>query len=165
MSELFESSIFLKEIWKQLNENIFDNKLNTLSAIGWHSMGEGDNHGDFGQYSHTANAMSLSRRFYILEEKNRELDSYCSDSSINNADKKAKIEQMSIYLDIAYGLVAHEMAHQAVCQFSAPTYDHGPEFQKWANTFYDKAEFPLATSENASFWPPSIHVCIKETGI
>jgi len=165
LSELFEHSEPLKVIWKQLNQSVFKNELNSLSAIGWHSNDENDDHGHFGIYSHTSNAMSFSRRFYVLEEKLQKCEYIGLLSGLSDAVKVEKLSAYMPYLDIAYGLIAHEMAHQAVCQFSAPSYDHGAEFQKWANVIASECDLPQATNENAVFWPPHILLLIDELGL
>ena len=165
MLEFFEHSNLLNEIWEQINQNIFKKKLDHLSAIGWHHNAENDDHGHFGIYSHTTNAMSFSSRFYTLEEKLQECKNIGADLKLNRDDKVEKLSAYAPYLDIAYGLVAHEMAHQAVCQFSAPSYEHGTEFIKWANVIARESDLPAATEENAAFWPPQIILLIDELGL
>lgn len=165
MLEFFEHSDSLKDVWEQINQNAFNSELTPLSAIGWHDNAENDDHGHFGIYSHITNAMSFSSRFHILEEKLQACKNIGSDSTLSSESKVKELSTYAPYLDIAYGLIAHEMAHQAVCQFSEPSYDHSSEFIKWANVIAKESDLPTATEENAAFWPPQIIMLINELGL
>ena len=165
MLEFFEFSDSLNEIWEQINQNVFKNELKPLSAMGWHNNAENDDHGHFGIYSHTTNAMSFSNRFHILEEELQACKNIGLDPVLSRDDKVEQLSAYAPFLDIAYGLVAHEMAHQAACQFSVPFYEHGSEFIKWANLIARESDLPAATEENAAFWPPQIIILIDELGL
>jgi hypothetical protein len=165
MNETFKSSDFLRDIWSKLNNICFDGNLPEPSTIGWCSLDDDEGHGIFGMFSPTTNAISISRRFYIIEKRNTQLRSICSDHSISKKEKDEKSKQHLAYLDIAVGLVAHEMAHQASYYFDKGPFNHGKNYLKWANHIASSMDWPEVQDECSDTWPVEVLLRINKLGL
>ena len=165
MSEAFKSSKFLHDIWSKLNDVCFDNRLPELSTIGWCLLEGDEGHGIFGLFNPTDNAIRLSSRFYVIEERNTELNIICNNNSISEAEKEEKIKQYMAYLDIAVGLVAHEMAHQASYYFDKGPFNHGRNYLKWANHISYRMDWPEVQDDCSDTWPVEVLLRINKLGL
>lgn len=147
-----KESLFLTNIWKKLNIDAFDGRINGPCFVFWEQM-QG---GTLGKYWYKMNAICISNKFEFLEKKTSFIQKHDNDISEKEFDDWFK--KYSIVL----GILVHEMVHQIVFQVNGrPSQDHGEEFVDQANIVQpldsDKP-WPLCTVENAPTWPVFIKI-------
>jgi hypothetical protein len=163
MTDVFESSPLLLEIWGDINTQCFGGSLHPPASIGWVDLSDHPGLGEpFGMYLASHGSIGISHRFKHLEAKNAELKALCSTLGVTADEKLAAVEKAKEIYEIAYRLVLHEVVHQATHQAGGSASTHGAAFIQQAQRAASALGVPAPTQENADHWPDILTLIAKD---
>jgi len=163
MTSAFESSEYLRFHWRRINHLAFEGRLPPLADIGWQVLDDEDGSLDvYGGFSSRANAIGITSYLKRAEEVEAAIQARRSSSKSEDLDLASVPAEDHDLIWAVAGLIAHEMAHQAVFVFEdgGEPNSHGELFVKYAKVMVEQMGFPEVTIRNAAAWPyvlPVIH--------
>ena len=151
----FQESIFLRDVWNNLNKECFNSKLNELDHIGWGSEMENHYYGVYFPILHGKSLIGISKQFLPAEEANTKLH------SIKQRDDLSKDEKLDLAMEtensslivIVQKIVAHEMIHQASFENKDSHTSHGEPFLRHCAGVADYFKLDLPDGRTAARWP------------
>lgn len=163
----WEDSDLLMEIWEEINESAFENKLRRPAAIGWQDISdEPEADGVYGTFGANPIVIGITRELRRVEELVANYRCIGSEKSkpIPEIDSRMDNDNFVELFSAVRGLVAHEVAHQAAYTFDrSQPMSHGTSFVINARKIADSLEgLPPVVDEAAENWPFVHHVVVKE---
>lgn len=162
MKDQHTESQYLREIWRELNQNCFNSALREPNNIGWLDLsGEEDLEQNNGYYFPNYESISLSHRFQYAEEQAQKCEEIGADQKLSPAEK---IESINKYqaIEIIYRILAHEMVHQAAHQAGESPSSHEGVFTKHAKGVVDYFNIPDPKGKDAEIWPDIRPILVSE---
>ena len=127
----------LLNMWNEINKDHFDGALKPLSAISWETLSGPGGIGAHGRFFPQSRVIVIDELFKF-------------DKELMRANDAAELGKFSA----AYGVLLHEMVHQALYQRNAPRPGgHGEAFLAEAQRIATRADARLPTAEDVHHWP------------
>ena len=128
----------LLSIWRGANDEFFGGRLTPPADVDWHPLTEGEDSLEaFGLYLPQVPSIAIDERFRFDPEQ------------VGQGDLRENAK-----MEVACGLMIHEMVHQAQHQDRSPgAGGHGPSFIEIATAVAASMGTPPPTEADARRWP------------